>query len=38
MGDINMETWSSRLGVGYKADDLPLVKKTDAKSKEVKTG
>jgi hypothetical protein len=33
LGDINTETWSSRLGVGRKADGLIVVK-----SKEVETG
>jgi hypothetical protein len=27
-GDMRTETWSSRLGVGYKADDLALQKIT----------
>jgi hypothetical protein len=27
LGDVNTGTWSSRLGVGYKADDLALSKK-----------
>jgi hypothetical protein len=29
LGDINAETWSSRLGVGCKDDDLALQKKND---------
>jgi hypothetical protein len=37
-GDINTETWPSRLRVGRKADDLVLWKISVAKSKEVKTG
>jgi hypothetical protein len=37
--DINTETWSSRFGVGRRANDLTLYKKIIvAKSKEVKTG
>jgi hypothetical protein len=36
MGDINTETWYSRLRVGQKADDLALKKYTVAK--EVKSG
>jgi SRSO17 transposase len=35
--DLNTETWSSRLGVGRKADDPNLVKIIIVKSKEVKT-
>jgi hypothetical protein len=35
--DINTETWSFRLWVGCKADDLACKKNTVAKSKEVKT-
>jgi hypothetical protein len=27
LGDINTETWSPKLGVGRKADDLALQKK-----------
>jgi hypothetical protein len=33
VGDINTGTWSSKLGVGRKADDLVVMK-----SKEVKIG
>jgi hypothetical protein len=36
--DINTEAWSSRLGVGQKADDLVVKKITVAKSKGVKPG
>jgi hypothetical protein len=37
--DINTGTWSSRLGVGRRADDLALYKKRIvAKSREIKTG
>jgi hypothetical protein len=38
LGDINTETWSSRLGVERKGDDLDLKNITVTKSKEVKTG
>jgi hypothetical protein len=38
LADLNTEAWSSRLGVGRKADDLALQKIIVAKSKEVKTG
>jgi hypothetical protein len=38
LGDINTDTWSSRLGVGRKADDLACKKKTVAKYEEGKTG
>jgi hypothetical protein len=37
LGDINTETWYSRLGVGHKADDLVLKNIITAKFKEVKT-
>jgi hypothetical protein len=37
LGDINKETWSSRLGVGRKADNYAL-KYIIAKSRKVKTG
>jgi hypothetical protein len=37
LGDINTGTWSSRLGVGHKADDLSLQKYISGKSK-VETG
>jgi hypothetical protein len=37
LGDINTETWASRLGVGRKSDDLALKKKTVTKSEELKT-
>jgi hypothetical protein len=38
LGEINIEIWPSRLGVGYKADDLTVKKNNVLKSKEVKTG
>jgi hypothetical protein len=39
LGDIDTGTWSSRLGVGRKADDPALLEENIfAKSKEVKTG
>jgi hypothetical protein len=38
LGNINTGTWSSRLGVGRKADDLVLWKNIVAKYKEAKTG
>jgi hypothetical protein len=37
LGDINTEIWSSRLGVGSKADNLAMLKKIVTKSKGVKT-
>jgi hypothetical protein len=37
-GDINTETWFSRLGVGRKPDDHALQKIIVAKFKEVKGG
>jgi hypothetical protein len=37
-GDINIETWFSRLGIARKADDIALKNLIVAKSKEVKTG
>jgi hypothetical protein len=39
LGDINRGTWSSRLGVSRKVDDLALQKENNvAKSKDVETG
>jgi hypothetical protein len=38
LGDINTGNWSSRLGVGSKADDLAVQKKNAvSKSKDMKT-
>jgi hypothetical protein len=38
LGDINPEAWSTRLGVGLKAEYPFLQKIIAAKSKELKTG
>jgi hypothetical protein len=38
LGDINTGTWTPRLGVAGKADDLAVYKFTVSKFKDVKTG
>jgi hypothetical protein len=38
LGDINTEAWSARLGVGRKADDLAVQKKSYCYEIERKTG